>query len=81
MMLGIDPLRYSYFVRSTPYISYSFGGGYQVQLGMFLYGELPQATYDEFEIFLIEYAVRLGELFKLPLQDAKGAPRARFTND
>ncbi len=60
--LGIDPIRYAYFVRSTPTLLWTMAGTYQAQL----WGTYDQVTLDDYEelsLFLIEYALPAEEAY------------------
>jgi hypothetical protein len=63
IMLGVDPIRYTHFVTSTPSLLWNFNGtAYQAQIWG-SYDRMTLAMYDEFLLFLIEYAMRVSEAY------------------
>jgi hypothetical protein len=62
IMLGIDPVRYAHFVRSTPTLQWSMAGTYQALLWG-PYDQMSLSAYDELALFLVEYALRADESY------------------
>ena len=60
--LGIDPIRYAHFMRSTPTLLWSMAGTYQAQLWE-AYDQLTLDDYENLSLFLIEYALRAEEAY------------------
>jgi hypothetical protein len=60
--LGVDPIRYAHFVRSTPTLLWSMAGTHQAQLWG-TYDQLTLDDYEELSLFLIEYALRAEESY------------------
>lgn len=58
LMLGIDPIRYTKFVGSTPSLVWTFAGTYQAQIWR-SYAEMKIEEYEELATFLIDYALRV----------------------
>ena len=61
-MLGVDPIRYAAFVRSTPNVQWSMAGTHTVIM-MRSYDSVSQADFTELLDFIIEYAVKASEAY------------------
>ncbi|MGD0347385.1 MAG: hypothetical protein ABSA85_11550 [Terracidiphilus sp.] len=62
LMLGIDPYRYSDFVRSGPVLQWSVAGTYTVQFWK-SYENVSLERFDELIAFLIDYALKVSEAY------------------
>jgi len=61
-LLGIDPFRYTRFMRMTPSLQWSMAGTYQAQLRG-TYDEVTKDIYDEFIDFLVDYSLKVSEVY------------------
>ena len=62
IMLGIDPTRYAFFARNTSQVSWSFSGQPQV-VHSGTYEAVSEQTFTEMVTFLIDYAMRVSEVY------------------
>jgi hypothetical protein len=58
-MIGIDPIRYAFFIRNTPQASWSVSGKAQV-VHWGTYDVVSEEAFAEMVDFLNEYALRVG---------------------
>lgn len=63
LMMGIDPVKYRFFVRHTPHVSYSVSGIYQAVLTR-TYKDAPDAVFETCFDFVIEASLRINEVFR-----------------
>lgn len=61
-MLGVDPVRYGAFVRSTPLVQWAMSGNYTVIMTS-TYDKVSEAQFAEMLDFLIEYALKASEAY------------------
>jgi hypothetical protein len=62
LMLGIDPYRYSDFVRSAPALQWTMAGSYTALFSR-TYESVSVERFDELAAFLIDYALKISEAF------------------
>lgn len=60
LMMGIDPIKYRFFVGHTPHISYSTSGVYQAVLT----GTYSNAVFETCFDFVVEASMRISEVFR-----------------
>lgn len=61
-MLGVDPVRYAMFVRSTPTLQWSVSGKYTAIMTR-SYDNASQSEFSDLVNFLIEYAVKANDAY------------------
>lgn len=63
LTLGIDPVKYAFFSRVSPAISWSMAGTYQAQL-WHRYDNISTEVFETCFDFVVEVAMRVSEVFK-----------------
>lgn len=73
LMLGIDPIRYRFFVSYTPIVNWVVSGDY-VSHSWRDYDKLPDSVFDTCFDFVVEVALILGEVFRASSLDTLATP-------
>jgi hypothetical protein len=63
LSLGIDPIRYKFFARVSPAVSWSMAGTYQVQLRQ-SYDNVSADVFQTCFDFVVEFSLRISEVFR-----------------
>jgi hypothetical protein len=63
LMLGIDPIKYRFFVSNTPIVSWTLSGKCQVVLRS-SYEDVPDGVFETCFDFVVEVSLKISELFR-----------------